>query len=654
MIDRFATCLRSGRRDTAACIALRAVNAVRRSFTQAIVAAAICCAFTGSVSAQQDSTVSALAARLDGLAQGFMTSEQVPGAIAAVVSGEEVVLRGYGVADLDDRTPVTPDNVRFEIGSITKLFTWVAVMMLVEEGRLDLRADVSGYLPSLKVPGSEPLTLAHLMSHRAGFAESYAIFDRDIAALPRAQALAAAAPEQVFARGEVTSYSNWGAALAGHIVEEVSGQPWEDFVQERILDPLGMDETTLAERLRQPDQPPLARSYRIQGGIAHPAFRIDIGAFGPAGGTASTAADMARFLQFLMGDGTLDGARLLQTETMAQMRTRLFDDRPHAADMAHGFQARPRFGTMLYGHGGGVNEFISNLVFIPEIGAGVFISQNGGTGASLPFLAPNMILAALAAEAGLEAHAVQPVPDAAARAADAAGRYLTNRRMFSGPAQLLVALSPLNVTALADGALLMPTATIPMPSRFDPIAPDLWQNAQGDRVTVIRDAQGQVARLADGTGAHTHERLRGLADPVWLSAGFALAALLATTTFLGLLWRHGLRGGSRGGTLAAAVALAGAVAVWGLVAAGVAVGLVAARLGSEFLFDQPQRTFEVFLGMGDVLAAVSVALVATLLIVWRAPGWGLWRRLHHTAFALVLVGLAGLMLHWGLAFGGPI
>jgi hypothetical protein len=152
-----------------------------------------------------------------------------------------------------------------------------------------------------------------------------------------------------------------------------------------------------------------------------------------------------------------------------------------------------------------------------------------------------MILAALAAEAGLEAHAVQPVPDAAARAAEAAGRYLTNRRMFSGPAQLLVALSPLNVTALADGALLMPTATIPMPSRFDPIAPDLWQNGQGDRVTVIRDAQGQVARLADGTGAHTHERLRGLADPVWLSAGFALAALLATTTFLGLLWRHGLR-----------------------------------------------------------------------------------------------------------------
>jgi len=143
--------------------------------------------------------------------------EQVPGAIAAVVSGEAVVLRGYGVADLDDRTPVTPDKVRFEIGSITKLFTWVAVMMLVEEGRLDLRADVSGYLPSLKVPGSEPLTLAHLMSHRAGFAESYAIFDRDIAALPRAQALAAAAPKQVFARGEVTSYSNWGAALAGHI-----------------------------------------------------------------------------------------------------------------------------------------------------------------------------------------------------------------------------------------------------------------------------------------------------------------------------------------------------------------------------------------------------------------------------------------------------
>lgn len=171
---------------------------------------------------------------------------------------------------------------------------------------------------------------------------------------------------------------------------------------------------------------------------------------------------------------------------------------------------------------------------------------------------------------------------------------------------------------------------------------------------LIRDADGRVLRLADGTGAHTHERLRGLADPGWLGAAFGLAALLSLTTLLGPLWRHGLRGGSRSGLLAAALALAGAGAVWIMAGAGVAAGVAAARLGSEFLFDQPQPTLEAVLLMGDVIAVMSVAVFLSLVLVWRAPGWSLWRRLHHSAFALALVGLAGLMLRWGLAFGESI
>ena len=408
-----------------------------------------------------------IATRLDALADAVMVTDQVPGAIAAVVSGDTVILRGYGIADLDGGIAAGPDDTRFEIGSITKLFTWIAVMMLVEEGRLDLGSDVAQYLSDVEVPGTEPLTLTQLMSHRGGFEESYAIFDPAVATLPRAEALSVAAPDQVFPRGEITSYSNWGAALAGHVVEEVSGQPWESFVEARILGPLGMDDTTTAERLRRPDQPPLAGSYRMQGGVAHPAFRVDIGAFGPAGAIASTAADMARFLRFLMGDGALDGVRLLQPETMVRLRTRLFDDRPQAADMAHGFQARPMFGTTVYGHGGGVNEFLSNLAFIPEIGAGVFLSQNGGKGADLPLMVPTEILGVLAARSGLEAAAPEPVADAAARAVEAAGRYLTNRRTFSGPGQLLAALSPMTVTALPDGTLLIPTPLSQGPVRHD-------------------------------------------------------------------------------------------------------------------------------------------------------------------------------------------
>lgn len=608
----------------------------------------------GSARAQENLSTAELAARIDALAEAYMTSEQVPGAIAAVVYGDEVILRGYGLADVAQGTPVDAENTRFEIGSITKLFTWVAVMMLVEDGALDLQADVSGYLRAVEVPGGAPLTLAHLMSHRSGYEESYAIFDPAIASLPRTQALAASAPDQVFPRGTITSYSNWGVALVGQIVEDVSGVSWEAFVQTRILDPLGMENTTLSEGLSNANRPPLSQSYRMQNGIAIPAFRVDIGAFAPAGGIASTASDMGQFLRFMMGDGALDGTRLLQTETMLLMRTRLFDDRPQAADMAHGLQSKPRFGTMVYGHGGGLNEFLSNLLFIPEIGAGVFISQNGGTGASLPLLAPDLMLAEMSADAGLAPAVPQDVPDAEVLAAEAAGRYLTNRRTFSGPAKIFAALSPLVLTELPDGALLVPTGTIRSPSRFEPFATDIWQDARGHRIQVIRDEDGQVIRLADGTGAQTHDRLHGLADPIWLIVAFGVALFLAITTLLGLIWRRGLAGGSRSGWLAASAAVIGAAAVLVYLSTGIAIATSIAQLGSEFLFDQPQPTLSAFLAVGNGVVAVAGLSFLSLILVWRAPGWGIGRRLHQSAFALSLVGLAGFMLHWGLAFGGPI
>ena len=591
-----------------------------------------------------------LAARFDALAEGFMATEQVPGAIGALVVGEDVILRGWGFADIDAGTRTGPDKVRFEIGSISKLFTWLGVMMLVEAGALDLQADVSGYLRATSVPGDAPLTLAQLMSHRPGYEESYAIFDPAIGALPRPQALAASAPAQVFPRGAVTAYSNWGVALAGQIVEDAAGVAFEDFLQARILDPLGMADTTYSEATARPDQPPLSRSYRVQGGVNHPAFRVDIGSFGPAGSMASTAADMGRFLRFLLGDGGLDGTRLLAPETMAQMRTRLFDDLAEASDMAHGFQSRPLFGTTVYGHAGGLNEFLSNLAFLPELGAGVFLSQNGGAGASLPFIGPDLMLAQISAAAGLSHAAPQPVPDAATRASEVAGRYLANRRTFSGPMQ---ALSPqISVQALPDGAILAPSMRLGAMVRHDPIAPDLWQEAHGERIMAIRDGSGRVVRLMDGMGVMSYARVGPGNDPMLAVAGLGLSAMLALSTLVGLIWRHGLKGGSRAGGLAAGLVVLAAGAVWALViATGLAV-VMAMQLGMEFIFDQPQPALVAVLVLADLLAVLAALVLMSLVLVWKAPGWSLWRRLHHSGFALALAATGALFLRWGLAFGG--
>ena len=206
---------------------------------------------------------SELTDRFDALAEAFTATEAVPGAIGALVVGDEVILRGWDYADLDTGRRAGPDDVRFEIDSISRLFTWLAVMMLVEEGALDLQADVAGYLVDTLVPGDDPLTLADLMNHRPGLEDSYALFDRVIGALPRPAALAASAPARVFPRGAVMACANRGMALAGQIAEDVAGIPCVDFLQRRILDPPGMGATTCSEVNARPD----SRRFRAATGF---------------------------------------------------------------------------------------------------------------------------------------------------------------------------------------------------------------------------------------------------------------------------------------------------------------------------------------------------------------------------------------------------
>jgi len=165
---------------------------------------------------------------------------------------------------------------------------------------------------------------------------------------------------------------------------------------------------------------------------------------------------------------------------------------------------------------------------------------------------------------------------------------------------------------------MVPTGTINAPSRFEPLATDIWQDARGHRIKLIRDADGHVIRLADGTGAHTHERLQGLADPIWMLAAFGVALFFSITTLTGLVWRDGLAGGSRSSTLAAGIAVAGSAAVLFLLNSGISIAIAASQLGSEFLFDQPQPTLQVFLVSCNGLAIIAAVLLTSLLIVWRA------------------------------------
>ncbi|HTG39198.1 serine hydrolase domain-containing protein, partial [Sphingomonas sp.] len=194
---------------------------------------------------QQRLTDTDLNAWLDGYMPYALHSGDLAGAVVYVVrDGRIVAGRGYGYADIARRIPVDPERTLFRPGSVSKLVTWTAVMQQVEAGRIDLDADIGRYL-DFPLPGRAdgPITMRHLMTHTAGFEEAIKdLIGDDPAAVPPFDAyLKRWVPRRIFKAGTTPAYSNWGTALAAYIVQRVSGIPFDDYVEQRIFAPIGMN-----------------------------------------------------------------------------------------------------------------------------------------------------------------------------------------------------------------------------------------------------------------------------------------------------------------------------------------------------------------------------------------------------------------------------
>src|SRR5262249_1443685 len=172
----------------------------------------------------------------------------IPGAVVVVVKDGKVLLeKGYGFSDIKTRAPVDPARTLFRPGSISKLFTWTAVMQLVEQGKLDLDRDVNDYL-DFQIPATfpKPITMRNLMTHTAGFEEHIKglMVDDPARLLPLRTALIDSLPKRIYPPGEVSAYSNYGASLAGYIVQRVSGEKFEEYIAHHIFGPLHMEHST--------------------------------------------------------------------------------------------------------------------------------------------------------------------------------------------------------------------------------------------------------------------------------------------------------------------------------------------------------------------------------------------------------------------------
>ena len=183
-----------------------------------------------------------------------VTHRNLPGLSIAIVFDQEIVwAKGYGYSDVEQKIPATPSTV-YRIGSVTKLFTSTAILQLRDQGKLRLDDPVSLYLPWFRIrnpfPDAPEITFRHLLTHTSGLPREAAFPYWTDHVFPTREALAAAVPGQdaVDAPETTYHYSNLGMSLLGEVVTEVSGQPWADYVQEKILQPLGMVRSASASR----------------------------------------------------------------------------------------------------------------------------------------------------------------------------------------------------------------------------------------------------------------------------------------------------------------------------------------------------------------------------------------------------------------------
>ena len=318
---------------------------------------------------------------IDGVMAAQMEAYHIPGATISVVKdGKLFFAKGYGYADLESRKPVIANETLFCIASVSKLFTWTAVMQLVEQGKLDLNADVNTYLTDFKIPDTypEPITLAHLMTHTPGFEDRYAsVMARtaeDVESLE--EYLANEMPARVRSPGEFTAYSNHGEVLAGYIVEEVSGMPFDDYIEENIYKPLDMQRSTFRQPLPIELAPNMAVGYTYENGVNKAGEFEYFNGTMPIGSMSTTSTDMAKFMIAHLEDGRYGSVRILQEATAQEMHRRHFTHDPRINGMCYGFYEGNLNDQKIIEHGGDTLYFHSLLVLLTEENVGLFVSFN--------------------------------------------------------------------------------------------------------------------------------------------------------------------------------------------------------------------------------------------------------------------------------------
>ncbi|HWE44870.1 MAG TPA: serine hydrolase domain-containing protein [Caulobacteraceae bacterium] len=438
---------------------------------------------------------------LDGYMPYALKAGDIPGAVVVVVKdGQVVTERGYGYADVAKRTPVDPQKTLFRPGSISKLFMWTAVMQLQEQGKLDLDADINKYL-DFKIPprDGKPITMRNLMTHTPGFEEwGKRLFVANAGRMGTLHDYVIHVPARIYAPGKTIAYSNYGAALAGYIVQRVSGEPFAQYIDHHILTPLNMHHSTFVQPLPANLAPDMAKGYGAASAGPRP-FEFVNGA--PAGSLSATGDDMSHFMIAHLQNGQYDGVQILKPETAKYMHQTAFTPVPPLNGMALGFYREDRNGHAVVAHAGDTQLFHSELHLLIDDNVGIFISINGGKGIAAEL--GNGVRPVLY-RAFMDRYFPAPVtpepPTASTAKHDAAliaGRYVASGRSATNFLSIGSLLGQTTVTAAPDGTIKVSSYkdTAGGVRSWREIGPMLWRNVNGTDRMAATVENGRVTSM---------------------------------------------------------------------------------------------------------------------------------------------------------------
>jgi CubicO group peptidase (beta-lactamase class C family) len=431
---------------------------------------------------------------LNGLLTYGLKNGDIAGAVVAVVKDGKVLFQsGYGYADVEKKLPMDPERIMTRIGSTSKLFTWTAVMQLVGQGKLDLSRNVDDYLDFKVSPaGGKPITLLDLMNHEGGFEEGLKdLLSMDPHAFQSTETYLKQHPRPLlFPPGTVPAYSNYGAALAGYIVQRVSGKSYEQYIDDDIFLPLGMQHSTFAQPLPERFKGMISQGYRT---ASTPPQPYELVVTQPAGSAASTAADMARFMLAHLQQGRLGNYDMLDSQTAQLMHSPSETPLPGFNTMAHGFFYDTRNDRTLIGHGGDTIFFHSELELLPQEGVGIFYSFNSRGRDEAVYGLRKALLEQFVNRYFPQASVLPEPPTLVSAAVDAqkiAGRYQTSRRVEHGFLSMFYLLQQTVIRANPDGTIVAPKAIETGEAHLHEVSPNVWREIGGTHRLALRNVNG--------------------------------------------------------------------------------------------------------------------------------------------------------------------